>query len=85
MAREIAAAGTATFENHAISIPFDNPKSVMVLASRLVGHERRYEAAAAVIETTESALAACLSIAREKLGARTTAEALRTAREYRLT
>ncbi|MEM8849230.1 MAG: autoinducer binding domain-containing protein [Pseudomonadota bacterium] len=69
---------------HEIGAPADDLTPAMIEALRLLGNGHRHTAAAAKIGISESALKARLSSAREKLGARTTAEALRMAREYRL-
>lgn len=69
---------------HEIGAPADDLTPAMIEALRLVGQGHRHTAAAARIGISESALKARLSSAREKLGAKTTAEALRMAREYRL-
>lgn len=53
-------------------------------ALRLVGSGCRYAEAAALLGITESALKARLKSARERLYARTTAEAIQRAREYSL-
>ena len=53
-------------------------------ALRLIADGDRHTAAAAKLGISESALKARLSSARVRLGARTTAEALKKAREFRL-
>ena len=53
-------------------------------ALRLVGSGCRYAEAAALLSISESALKARLKTARERLYARTTAEAIQRAREYSL-
>ncbi|WP_281825819.1 autoinducer binding domain-containing protein [Jannaschia rubra] len=78
---EVAALAEAL---HEIAEPPGELTPAMIEALRLVGDGFRHTAAAAEIGISESALKARLSSARERLGARTTAEALRMAREYRL-
>jgi LuxR family transcriptional regulator len=81
---EIEQAAEITEMLHEIGAPADDLTPAMIEALRLVGEGHRHTAAAAMIGISESALKARLSSAREKLGAKTTAEALRMAREYRL-
>ncbi|WP_371153143.1 autoinducer binding domain-containing protein [Jannaschia sp. 2305UL9-9] len=69
---------------HDVTEPPEDLTPAMIEALRLVGDGYRHTAAAAELGISESALKARLSSARHKLGARTTAEALRMAREYRL-
>lgn len=56
----------------------------MIEALSLIGQGFRHGAAAAELGISEVALRARLHTARDRLGAQTTAEALRMAREYRL-
>ena len=69
---------------HDVTEPPEDLTPAMIEALRLIGDGYRHTAAAAEIGISESALKARLSSARDRLGARTTAEALRMAREYRL-
>ncbi|MGB3406259.1 MAG: autoinducer binding domain-containing protein [Jannaschia sp.] len=69
---------------HDVTEPPDDLTPAMIEALRLVGDGYRHTAAAAELGISESALKARLSSARDRLGAKTTAEALRMAREYRL-
>lgn len=69
---------------HEVAEPPEDLTPAMIEALRLVGDGFRHTAAAAELGISESALKARLSSARERLGAKTTAEALRMAREYRL-
>ncbi|MEM9795548.1 MAG: autoinducer binding domain-containing protein [Pseudomonadota bacterium] len=81
---EIDAVEEATLGLHDATEPPEDLTPAMVEALRLVGHGFRHTAAAAEIGISESALKARLSSARDRLGAKTTAEALKMAREYRL-
>ncbi|WP_255588389.1 helix-turn-helix transcriptional regulator [Jannaschia pagri] len=69
---------------HDVTEPPEDLTPAMIEALRLVGDGYRHTAAAAELGISESALKARLSSARDRLGAKTTAEALRMAREYRL-
>ena len=69
---------------HDVAEPPEDLSPAMIEALRLIGDGYRHTAAAAELGISESALKARLSSARDRLGARTTAEALRMAREYRL-
>ncbi|MGB3556739.1 MAG: autoinducer binding domain-containing protein [Jannaschia sp.] len=82
--KEIAEVSEITTTLHEIGAPADDLTPAMIEALRVVGNGHRHTAAAAKIGISESALKARLSSAREKLGAKTTAEALKMAREYRL-
>lgn len=79
--REVAAIGDAL---HEVTEPPEDLTTAMIEALRLVGQGYRHAAAAAELGISESAFKARLSSARERLGAQTTAEALRMAREFRL-
>lgn len=69
---------------HEVAEPPDDLTPAMVEALKLFGNGFRHTAAAGELGISESALKARLASARERLGANTTAEALRMAREYRL-
>lgn len=78
---EIAAIADAL---HEVTEPPEDLTPAMMEALHLVDQRNDHAAAAAEIGISESALKARLSSARERLGAKTTAEALRMAREFRL-
>ncbi|SDZ53070.1 LuxR family transcriptional regulator [Jannaschia faecimaris] len=69
---------------HEVTEPPTDLTPAMIEALRLVGEGFRHAAAAAELGISESAFKARLSSARDRLGAQTTAEALRMAREFRL-
>ena len=69
---------------HEESIPPESLTAAQRHALRLVGSGCRYAEAAALLGISESALKARLKAARERLYARTTAEAIQRAREYSL-
>ena len=69
---------------HEQSTPPDNLTPAQRHALRLVGSGCRYAEAAALLGISESALKARLKTARERLYARTTAEAVQRAKEYNL-
>ncbi|MEM6826124.1 MAG: autoinducer binding domain-containing protein [Pseudomonadota bacterium] len=69
---------------HYESTPPDSLTSAQRHALRLVASGCRYAEAAALLGISESALKARLKTARERLYARTTAEAIQRAREYSL-
>ncbi|KIT14346.1 helix-turn-helix transcriptional regulator [Jannaschia aquimarina] len=69
---------------HDSAEPPEELTPAMVEALVLIGQGYRHASAARELGISESALKARLSSARERLGAQTTAEALRMAREYRL-
>lgn len=69
---------------HEVTEPPEDLTPAMIGALRLVGEGYRHTAAAAELGISESAFKARLSSARDRLGAQTTAEALRMAREFRL-
>lgn len=64
--------------------PQESLTEAQIEALRLIAAGDRHAAAAAKLEISESALKARLTSARQKLSARTTAEALQRAKEYRL-
>jgi LuxR family transcriptional regulator, quorum-sensing system regulator SdiA len=68
---------------HAAAEPPTNLTDAQAEALRLIAGGDRHTAAAAKLGISESALKARLSSARVRLGARTTSEALKKAREYR--
>lgn len=69
---------------HEESTPPESLTPAQRHALRLVGSGCRYAEAAALLGISESALKARLKLARERLYARTTAEAIQRAREYSL-
>lgn len=69
---------------HEESTPPESLTDAQRHALRLVGSGCRYAEAAALLGISESALKARLKLARERLYARTTAEAIQRAREYSL-
>lgn len=69
---------------HEITEPPDSLTKAQVEALRLIAEGYRHTAAAAKLNISESALKARLTSARNKLLARTTAEAIQRAKEYRL-
>ncbi len=69
---------------HAITEPPESLTQAQKDALRLIAAGDRHAAAAAKLGISESALKARLTSARERLMARTTAEALQRAQEYRL-
>ncbi|MFV2002256.1 MAG: autoinducer binding domain-containing protein [Paracoccaceae bacterium] len=79
---EIAQAMRITIALHDAAEPPTELTDAMVEALRLLSEGDRHTAAAAKLGISESALKARLKGARIRLGARTTAEALRKAREY---
>ena len=83
-AGEIAEVEALTVTLHDVAEPPDDLSPEMIDALRLVGGGVQHGAAAAQLGLRESALTDILSAARERLGAQTTQEALRMAREYRL-
>jgi LuxR family transcriptional regulator, quorum-sensing system regulator SdiA len=81
---EIAKAADLVTRLHVAAEPPSELTGAQVEALRLLAEGDRHTAAAAKLGISESALKARLSSARTRLGARTTAEALRKAREFRL-
>ncbi len=69
---------------HVETTPPDSLTAAQIEALRLIANGSRYAAAAAQLGISESALKARLRSARERLLARTTAEAIQRAIEYRL-
>ncbi|RFU12969.1 LuxR family transcriptional regulator [Rhodobacteraceae bacterium W635] len=69
---------------HEAAAPPADLTKAQIEALRLIADGDRHTAAAAKLGISESALKARLSSARVRLGARTTAEALKKAREFRL-
>jgi LuxR family transcriptional regulator len=81
---EIAEIERLAIALHDVAEPPEDLDPAMVDALRLIGDGVRHSTAASQLGITESALDARLEEAQERLGAQTTAEALRMAREYRL-
>lgn len=79
---EIAEAMGILQKMHDLAAPPRDLTPAMLSALTLMGQGYRHTAAAAELGISESALKARLSSARSRLGARTTAEAVRKAREY---
>ena len=69
---------------HEMTEPPDSLTQAQIDALRLIAAGDRHAAAAAKLGISESALKARLTAARHRLMARTTAEALQRAKEYRL-
>ena len=69
---------------HQLTEPPDSLTKAQVEALRLIAEGDRHAAAAAKLNISESALKARLTAARTKLLARTTAEAIQRAKDYRL-
>ncbi len=69
---------------HVETTPPDSLTDAQIDALRLIANGSRYAAAAAQLGISESALKARLKSARERLLARTTAEAIQRAIEYKL-
>lgn len=69
---------------HSYTEPPDSLTKAQTEALRLIAEGDRHTAAAAKLNISESALKARLTGARERLLARTTAEAIQRAKEYRL-
>lgn len=81
---EIAAAATIVEALHASAEPPTELTQAQIEALRLLAEGDRHTAAAAKLGISESALKARLQSARLRLRARTTAQALKKAREYGL-
>ena len=86
--REFDAAELSAFEDltralHSATAPRSNLTRAQREALLCVASGDRYAEAAAKIGITESAFKARLQLARQRLGARTTTEAVRLAREHR--
>lgn len=69
---------------HAMTEPPESLTPAQIDALRLIAAGDRYAAAAAKLHISESALKARLNSARQRLMARTTAEAIQRAKDYRL-
>jgi len=69
---------------HEITQPPENLTPAQIEALKLIAEGHRHAAAAAELNISESALKARLTSARQRLLARTTAEAIQRARDYRL-
>lgn len=80
---EIEAAAEIVRQLHDAAEPPSDLTDAQVEALQLLSDGHRHAAAAAIIGISESALKARLKSARTRLGARTTAQAIRKAREYR--
>lgn len=81
---EIDVVAEITDALHETAMPADDLTPSMIEALRLADGQQPMAAAAADIGISEDVLHKRLSSARSRLGASTTAEALRMAREYRL-
>ncbi len=81
---EIAAIETVILALHERTEPPTNLTVAQIEALRLIAEGDRHAAAAAKLNISESALKARLNSARQRLLARTTAEAIQRARDYRL-
>jgi len=69
---------------HRVSEPPENLTDAQKQALQLIADGHRHAAAAAILGISESALKARLNSARNRLLARTTAEAIQRAKDYRL-
>lgn len=69
---------------HDESTPPESLTQAQRVALRMIASGHRYAEAAALLDISESALKARLKSARERLYARTTAEAIQRAQEYKL-
>jgi len=81
---EIATASGIILRLHHETQPPDNLTDAEIEALRVVASGERYAAGAAGLGISESALKARLATARKKLFARTSAEAIQRAKDYRL-
>ncbi len=81
---EIETISRTVMKLHEESTPPDSLTKAQRQALRLVASGSRYAEAAALLGISESALKARLKSARERLYARTTAEAIQRAQEYKL-
>lgn len=81
---EIASISGTVLHLHHETEPPDNLTRAEIEALRIVASGERYAAGAARLGISESALKARLSSARRKLFARTSAEAIQRAKDYRL-
>lgn len=81
---EIAELSGIILRLHTETEPPDNLTGAEIEALKVVGSGERYAAGAARLGISESALKARLTSARRKLFARTSAEAIQRAKDYRL-
>ncbi|MCB1355376.1 MAG: autoinducer binding domain-containing protein [Maritimibacter sp.] len=81
---EIATVAGIVLRLHHEAQPPDHLTHAEIEALRVVGSGERYAAGAAQLGISESALKARLATARKKLFARTSAEAIQRAKDYRL-
>lgn len=81
---EVAAINRIVLQLHSISQPPDALTKAEIEALQVLASGERYANGAAVLGISESALKARLSSARKKLFARTSAEAIQRAKDYRL-
>lgn len=81
---EIARFEATVLRLHRMTEPPESLTTAQVEALRLIAAGDRYAAAAAKLQISESALKARLIAARQRLMARTTAEAIQRAKDYRL-
>ncbi|MCK0139394.1 autoinducer binding domain-containing protein [Aliiroseovarius sp. F47248L] len=81
---EIAAISGVVLRLHHVSQPPDTLTKAEIEALQVLASGERYAAGAVVLGISESALKARLSSARKKLFARTSAEAIQRAKDYRL-
>lgn len=81
---EIAKIAAIINHLHEMTLPPDSLTDAQIEALRLIAAGDRHAAAAAKIGISESALKARLNSARQRLLARTTAEAIQRAKDYRL-
>ena len=80
--REIDAIAKVIYAMHERTEPPTNLTAAQIEALRLIAEGDRHTAAAARLNISESALKARLNAARQRLLARTTAEAIQRARDY---
>ena len=80
----MAAIGDVIRTLHDLTEPPESLTQAQIDALRLIAAGDRHTAAAAKLKISESALKARLTAARERLRARTTAEALQRAKEFGL-
>jgi LuxR family transcriptional regulator len=81
---EIAAIAAGVHRLHEITQPPDDLTKAQIEALRMIASGDRHAAAAAKLGISESALKARVTSARIRLMARTTAEAIQRAKDYRL-
>lgn len=81
---EIALASSIIVRLHDVTQPPDHLTDAQIEALRLIAAGHRHAAAAAKLGISESALKVRLNSARQRLLARTTAEAIQRATDYRL-